>query len=53
MSEHLSNIQVYLKFLFNSNTTWHNVGLGTQTEMVENGFLSESKLQSVKELSLC
>lgn len=51
--EHLSNIQVYLKFLFNSNTTWHSVELGTQNEIVENGFLSESKLQSIKELSLC
>lgn len=51
--EHLGNIQVYLKFLLNSNTTWHSVELGTQNEMVQNGFLSESKLQSIKELSLC
>lgn len=51
--EHLSNIQAYLKFLFNSNTTWHSVELGTQNEMVESGFLSESKLQAIKELSLC
>lgn len=51
--EHLNNIQAYLKFLFNSNTTWHSVELGTQNEMVESGFLSESKLQTIKELSLC
>lgn len=51
--EHLGNIQVYLKFLLNSNTTWHSAELGTQNEMVQNGFLSESKLQSIKELSLC
>lgn len=41
------------KFLFDSNTTLHIVELGTQNEMVNNGFLSESKLQSIKDLSLC
>lgn len=51
--ERLSNMQVYFKFLFNSNTTWQSVELGTQNEMVDNGFLSESKLQSGKDLSLC
>lgn len=51
--EHLSYMQMYFKFLFDSNTTLHIVELGTLNEMVDSGFLSESKLQSVKDLRLC
>lgn len=41
------------KFLFDSNTTLHIVELDPQNEMVDNGFLSETKVKSIKDLSLC